>query len=478
MRPATETHPIKLRHFIFPFLAACSYLTMSCLAAPAMAQNSANQSEGNAVTVINEGLNSNVGGSMISLTKEVTDQALGKSAIKSFGDAWKANKSGESSSAIGGLLEKSANLKDASNILNKGGVLIDHAGYTSTAAGEIAEGNYAQGFITIADGLGKSVVSGLASATGASFGTLAGPAGTIAGGVAGGYAGSEAWDESVGKLTAAIKAGLGEQEDKRQFREMSGPKMLGRTPEKIHEAWLNYKKELDDKKRQAQLEAGKNNVPVVKPPLAPPPTTGKAEVKTSPDSSKANSLKATAPATLQSVVVTPANSSLEKGSTQQFTARGKYSDGTSRDVPVSATWSSSNSASVAVSSSGLATAVSSGDSIVTVTYDNISGSAALTVPTGAVPTIVDGTWHSNDCSDWTFNGGSGQYRHCGWVEAEGFTYTMQTDAITLSGSNSLPFVQCSPWKVTISGSNMTWQNPPCSTVTYKFTKVSPYVEGR
>ena len=457
---------MKLRHFVFPFLAACTCLTMSCLATPAMAQSAAKQSEGNAVTVINEGLNTNVGGSMISLTKEVTDQALGKSAIKSVGDAWKANKSGESSSTIGGFLEKSANLKDAGNILNKGGVLIDHAGYTSTAAGEIAEGNYAQGFITIADGLGKSVVSGLASATGASFGTLAGPAGTIAGGVAGGYAGSEAWDESVGKLTAAIKAGLGEQEDKRQFREMSGPKMLGRTPEKIHEAWLNYKKELDEKKRQAQLEAEKNNLPIAKPPVAPPPANGMAEIKTSPPPS----LKATAPATLQSVAVTPANSSIEKGSAQQFTATGKYQDGTFRDITASATWSSSNPALATISAGGLATGVSVGNTIITVTSGNINASAALTVTAGAAATIVDGTWHSNDCSDWTFNAGSGQYRHCGWAEAEGFTYTMQTETITLSGANSIPFVQCSPWKVTISGSNMTWQNPPCSTVTYKFTK--------
>lgn len=89
--------------------------------------------------LINEGLNTNAGRSMISLTKEVSDHALGKSAIKSVGDAWKANKSGESSSTVGGLLEKSANLKDTSNLLNKGGVLIDHAGYTSTAASEIPE---------------------------------------------------------------------------------------------------------------------------------------------------------------------------------------------------------------------------------------------------------------------------------------------------------------------------------------------------
>ncbi len=260
---------MKRPHFIFPFLAACVcfvVLTMSCLAAPATAQAGDDPSKGNVVAKINDAANSNVGGSIISLTKEVTDHALGNAAIKTFGDAWKADKSGESASAVGNLLEKSANLKGASSILSAGGVIIDHVGYGSTAAGEIAEGKYAQGFITIADGLGKSVVSGIASATGASFGTLAGPAGTIAGGVAGGYAGSEAWDASVGKLTSAVKEGLGKQEDKRQYREMFGSKIVGRTPEKIHEDWLNYKKELEDKNRQAQLEIRKSNVPVATPP--------------------------------------------------------------------------------------------------------------------------------------------------------------------------------------------------------------------
>lgn len=244
-------------------------LDVSCLTAPSGAQTADQTAQGDAMSKINDSLNSNPGGSMISLTKEVSDHALGKGAIKSFGDAWKANKSGASSSTVGGLLEKSANLKNASNMLNTGGVLIDHAGYASTAAGEISEGNYAQGFITIADGLGKSVVSGLASATGAGFGTLAGPAGTIAGGAAGGYAGNEAWDKTMGQITSSVKEGLGKQEDKRRYREMFGDKIVGRTPEKIHELWLSY--------RQEQLAGGISKKPVAAPPAVKPPAAGKVD---------------------------------------------------------------------------------------------------------------------------------------------------------------------------------------------------------
>ncbi|MDD5286439.1 MAG: hypothetical protein PHD54_11320 [Desulfuromonadaceae bacterium] len=250
---------------IFPFFATCVcsvVLAMSCLAAP----DSAQATEGNAIAVINDGLNSNEGGTMISLTNQITSDLLDKSATGLHGAAWKGKKMGASSQSIGGLLEKSGGLKSASNILSTGGVLIDHAGYTSTAAGEIAGGNYTQGFITLADGLGKSVASGIGSAigagigavTGAGLGTVAGPAGTAYGGAAGGYAGGAAggyavgvaWDNSVAKLTSAIKSGLEKQDDKRQFREMSGPLMQGMTSEEIHEASLKHKKELNDKKIQ------------------------------------------------------------------------------------------------------------------------------------------------------------------------------------------------------------------------------------
>ena len=274
-----ETRHMKPPHFIFPFFAAgvcCVALAMSCLTTPAAAQTADGPAEGNAVAVMNDGLNSNPGGTMVSLTNQITGDALNKSAIGLHDAAWKANKMGASSSTIGGLLERRDSLKNASSKLSTGGVLIDHAGYASTAAGEIAGGHYAQGFITIADGLGKSVVSGLAAATGASFGSLAGPAGTVVGGAAGGYAGSEAWDKSLGRLTSAIKTGLGQQDDKRVFREQSGPKMLGRTSEKIHEDWLNYKRELDDKKKQTVKEEEKKKIASTRTPTQPQPVKGKS----------------------------------------------------------------------------------------------------------------------------------------------------------------------------------------------------------
>ncbi len=222
-------------------------------ATPIHAQATSNDdANGNAIDTINDGLNSNEGGAVVSIIKDSTDHGLNAAAAARQGAAWRNFKMGASPA---GHLEIKGNLKSASGKLGVGGTLIDHTGYASTAAGEIAEGKYAQGFITIVDGFGKSVVSGIGAATGASFGSLVGPAGTIIGGTSGGYAGSQAWDASVGKLTAAMKAGLAKQEEKRQFRELAGPRMLGQTADKIHQNYQQYRKELDAKHQAAAAKA-------------------------------------------------------------------------------------------------------------------------------------------------------------------------------------------------------------------------------
>ncbi|MBF0465840.1 MAG: hypothetical protein HQK88_13310 [Nitrospirae bacterium] len=248
---------VKPVHFSFPFLFICvCYVTLavSCLTSPAIAH-----AQGDAVNRINNFANGNVGGSMISLTREVTAHAVDSSSLAQHAAAWRADKMGASSATIASHLEIRDNLKGASNTLGFGGKLIDHAGYASTAAGEMAEGSYSQGFITIADGVGKWAVSTVASAAGGVLGTSLGPAGTIAGGAAAGYLASEAWDATAAKVTSGLKDWLGEREAKQQFKEMSTPKMQGMTAEQIHEKWLKYKE---------QLAAGKNTAPTAKPQAA------------------------------------------------------------------------------------------------------------------------------------------------------------------------------------------------------------------
>lgn len=89
---------------------------------------------------------------------------------------------------------------------------------------------------------------------------------------------------------------------------------------------------------------------------------------------------------LDALTVTPASPTVLKGSTQQFTAIGTYSDGKVQDVTNRVAWTSTSSAIATIGSTGLATAVGAGTTTVRAALDGIIGSATLTVP--SVPTAT------------------------------------------------------------------------------------------
>ena len=98
------------------------------------------------------------------------------------------------------------------------------------------------------------------------------------------------------------------------------------------------------------------------------------------------------PSTLNSIAVTPANSTISVGASQQFTATGTYSDGSTKNITSQVTWSSSTTSVATISSSGLANAVSTGSSTITASLGGISGStgisaevSALTMTTTSLP---------------------------------------------------------------------------------------------
>lgn len=84
---------------------------------------------------------------------------------------------------------------------------------------------------------------------------------------------------------------------------------------------------------------------------------------------------------LQSITVTPTNPTLTKGSSQQFTAVGYFSNNTSQDITTTVTWGSSNSTVAKVSdvsgSKGLVTAVTQGTTNITATMNAVSGDTQL-----------------------------------------------------------------------------------------------------
>ncbi|WP_426749803.1 kelch repeat-containing protein [Myxococcus sp. Y35] len=86
------------------------------------------------------------------------------------------------------------------------------------------------------------------------------------------------------------------------------------------------------------------------------------------------------PPVLTSLDLTPMMASVSAGSAQQFTAEGRYSDGTTVDVTSRATWTASDTAIATVSSTGLGTGVAPGGPVtITATLDGVSGEAQLSV---------------------------------------------------------------------------------------------------
>lgn len=84
-------------------------------------------------------------------------------------------------------------------------------------------------------------------------------------------------------------------------------------------------------------------------------------------------------ATLQSIDVTPASSNISVGTSQQYTATGNFSDGSSINVTIQAIWSSSDVSVATINSSGVASAASAGTSTIKASLDGVNGTAVLTV---------------------------------------------------------------------------------------------------
>jgi hypothetical protein len=92
--------------------------------------------------------------------------------------------------------------------------------------------------------------------------------------------------------------------------------------------------------------------------------------------------------TLKSVAVTPANPSFAAGLTQQFTATGTYTDGSTKDLTSSVTWSSSNTSVATIAASGLAKGVSTGTATIQAASGSINGSTTSTVSAAVLVSIA------------------------------------------------------------------------------------------
>ncbi len=96
-------------------------------------------------------------------------------------------------------------------------------------------------------------------------------------------------------------------------------------------------------------------------------------------------------ATLSSIAVTPATQVIAAGTSQQFTATGTYSNGSTANLTTQVTWSSSSLAAATISnaagSNGLANALAKGTTTITATLGTVSGSTTLIVSNATLSSI-------------------------------------------------------------------------------------------
>ena len=133
-------------------------------------------------------------------------------------------------------------------------------------------------------------------------------------------------------------------------------------------------------------------------------------------------------AALKSIAVTPANPSLSKGETEQFTATGTLSDNSTENLTSQVTWASATTSVATITAGGLATAVATGTSSISAKFDGISGTTVLTVtgPAALSPVAVKA------------NSQGGYYQYGAWVTVSGGyngTYEVANPQVSSTASN-------------------------------------------
>jgi hypothetical protein len=97
-------------------------------------------------------------------------------------------------------------------------------------------------------------------------------------------------------------------------------------------------------------------------------------------------------AVLTGISVTPANQTIPKATTLQFSATGTFSDGSTQDLTPFVIWTSSNPAVASISfasgSEGLARGLSGGNATISASMGGMSGSTQLTVTNAALVSIA------------------------------------------------------------------------------------------
>lgn len=146
-----------------------------------------------------------------------------------------------------------------------------------------------------------------------------------------------------------------------------------------------------------------------------------------------------AAASLSSITVTPATASLAAGASQQFTATGNYSDGSTANLTSSVTWTSSDPSVATINAAGLASGVAAGSATITAALNGVTGAASLTV-TATVATL---TSIAVTPPNPTFTAGATQQFTATATYSDGSTANVTTTATWASSNPSAATINAS-----------------------------------
>ena len=142
-------------------------------------------------------------------------------------------------------------------------------------------------------------------------------------------------------------------------------------------------------------------------------------------------------ATLQSIAITPANPSMPASLSEQFTATGTYSDGTSHNITSTVTWVSATTSVETISAAGVVSSVATGTSVISATSGSISGTTTLTVTTATLQSI-----EVTPANPSIANGLTAQFIATG-AYSDGTTYNITSFVTWASGSTGVSTISSS-----------------------------------
>ena len=190
------------------------------------------------------------------------------------------------------------------------------------------------------------------------------------------------------------------------------------------------------------------------------------------------------PATLVSIAITPNSPSIASGTTQQFTATGTFSDGSTQDVSSQTVWSSSNPSVLTIDATGYATSDSTGSAQVTATLNSVSATTGNVMVTPATlssltlsptsVTIAKGTKRQFTVtavfSDGSMQNVTGQAT---WTTSNGAVAGV--DANGLATGNAVGSAQVTATYQGFTASTMSFTVTPATLVSIAFSPANPTV---